>query len=142
MSRTDPALLEPARFPFSCAITTRFADLDPNDHINNVAMSALLEDARVRFLGATGVRAAMPAVRYMVVQIAIDFVAQAHYPQPLECWSALAALGRTSYTVQQLLMQEGRVVAAARTVVVCTDGQRPVPITDDARKGLAPWMLR
>jgi len=54
MARPDPALFDPARYPFGNSVTTRFADLDPNGHINNVAMAAVFEDARLRFLTAVG----------------------------------------------------------------------------------------
>jgi acyl-CoA thioesterase FadM len=45
----DPALLEPERYAFSVEITARFADMDSNGQINNVALAAAFEDARVRF---------------------------------------------------------------------------------------------
>ncbi|MEN9926893.1 MAG: hypothetical protein RL268_3019 [Pseudomonadota bacterium] len=49
MARPDAALLDAARYPFAHTITTRFADIDPNQHLNNVALAAMMEDARVRF---------------------------------------------------------------------------------------------
>ncbi|MEO0032088.1 MAG: hypothetical protein RIS94_1846 [Pseudomonadota bacterium] len=141
MAKPDPALLNAARYPFSHEISTRFADLDPNDHINNVAMAALLEDGRVRFNGAVGLLRARDGLRFMVASVQIDYLAQAHYPGTIGCRCAAAAVGRTSFTIQQLLTQADVPVAVARTVVVCTDGQHPVPVPDDVRAQFDRWML-
>jgi acyl-CoA thioester hydrolase len=142
MAKPDPALLDPARYPFMHEIGTRFADLDPNDHINNVAMAALLEDGRVRFNAAAGLPRARPELRFMVASVAIDYLAQAHYPGTLTCHCGAASLGRTSFAIQQLLRQGDSAVAVARTVVVCTDGQRPIPLPDLMRGAFDTWMLR
>ena len=56
MAKPDPRLLDPAQYRFSVAITTRFAVLDPNDHLNNVAIAAMFEDTRVRLSLALGFR--------------------------------------------------------------------------------------
>lgn len=141
MARPDPALFDTQRYPFAFEISTRFADLDPNDHVNNVAMAALLEDGRVRYMDAVGIRTIWPEVRFMVASVAIDYVAQAHYPGRIGCHSGAISLGRTSYRLQQLLTQDGTPVATAQTVVVCTDGQKPIEIPADVRAGFDKWML-
>jgi acyl-CoA thioester hydrolase len=142
MAKPDAALLDPARFTFTHDITTRFADLDPNGHINNVAMAAVFEDGRVRFIQGAGFREALGDRRFMVVSVGIDYLAQAHFPHPLTCHTAALAVGTSSWTVQQLVLQSGAPVATARTTVVCTDGQRPVPLTDTLRALLAPWLMK
>jgi acyl-CoA thioester hydrolase len=141
MARPDPALFHADRYPFAFEISTRFADLDPNDHVNNVAMAALLEDGRVRYMNAIGIRRVWPEVRFMVASVTIDYVAQAHYPGTIACHSGAVSLGRTSYTLQQLLTQDGTPVATAQTVVVCTDGHNPIPITAEVRGAFDKWML-
>ena len=42
MAKPDPALLDPTRYPHSVEIPTRYADCDPNNHINNVALAAII----------------------------------------------------------------------------------------------------
>jgi len=54
MGLVSPELLNRSRYAFRHEITTRFADVDPNQHINNVALFAAFEDARaVRCLERT-----------------------------------------------------------------------------------------
>ena len=105
MARPDPAQLDPARYPFGNAVTTRFADLDPNGHINNVAMAAVFEDARLRFLTAVGMPKNTDGARFMVANVTIDYLAQAYYPQGLECHVGVLPGGRSSWSLRQLLLQ-------------------------------------
>jgi acyl-CoA thioester hydrolase len=142
MARPDPALLDPARYPFSNAVTTRFADLDPNGHINNVAMAAVFEDARLRFITAVGFPRNTAAARFMVANVTIDYLAQAYYPQNLTCCVGALPGGRSSWRLRQLLLQEGGPVATAHVTIVFTDGERPRPIDPALRERLEPWLIR
>ena len=136
MPKPDNALLNPARYPFVHEVTTRFADMDPNQHLSNVAIAALFEDGRVRFAHATGSR------RAMVASVAIEYLDQAFYPDPVTSHVGLERVGRTSWTTVQVLVQNGKVFAFARTVAVCTPDGRPGPIDADLRAGLERMVLR
>lgn len=143
MPRPDPALLDPARYPYRRETTTRFADVDPNHHLNNVALAAMMEDGRVRFNHACGFRELMGRRRGMVASMAIEYLSQGYYPDPVSLYAAIEAVGRTSWTIAQLLMQDDRTVAFARSTVVCVDGDRPSPMPDAFREVLlAQWSLR
>ncbi len=143
MARPGPELLDPARYRHRVDVTSRFADLDPNDHINNVAIAAMLEDARVRFSYATGMRADRTpgGRRFMVAAIEIHYLAQAHFPDPLVCLAAPVATGRTSWTLQQLLMQHDQAVASAQSVLVSIIDDRPAPLGPDMLAALDAWAL-
>ncbi len=141
MAKPDAALLDPARYRCVHEVTTRFADLDPIGHINNVAMAAVFEDGRVRFIQGAGFREALGERRFMVVSVAIDYLAQAHFPHPLTCHTAALGVGTSSWTIQQLVLQSGAPVATARSTVVCTDGQRPLPLTETLRALLGQWLI-
>lgn len=142
MAKPDAALLDPSRYAFAHEISTRFADLDPNGHINNVAMAAVFEDSRVRFLHGAGFREALGALRFMVASVSIDYLAQAHFPHPMTCHTAGLAMGNASWTVQQLVLQSGAPVATAQSTIVCTDGQRPVALTETLRAMLKPLLMQ
>jgi acyl-CoA thioester hydrolase len=142
MAKPDPALLDPTRYPFHCAIATRFGDLDTNMHLNNVALVGIFEDARVRFHGVAGFHEAMTGGTTMVASMAIEYLGQAYYPQPLDLHIAVTRLGRTSYVLQQLARQEDRVVSFAQSVMVCVADDRPAPIPAAFITSIAGWMLR
>lgn len=142
MAKPDPALLDPARYPFSCEIATRFADLDTNKHLNNVALASIIEDARVRFHAASGYHIAMADWSAMVVNLTIDYLGQGFYPAPVTVHSGAMGIGRTSYGLAQLVTQGDRVVALARSVMVCVSDNQPFPVPDQFRESVKPWMLQ
>ncbi len=142
MARPDAALLDPARYPFAHQITTRFADIDPNQHLNNVALAAMMEDARVRFNLALGSAIKIGERRAMVASVAMDYLSQGHFPDPVTVHCGVERTGNSSWTVVQLLIQSGRPVAFARSVLVAIADDRPNPIAEDYRAVLAQWTLK
>jgi acyl-CoA thioester hydrolase len=144
MARPDPALLDPARYPFRCEIETRYRDLDSNLHVNNGVMASLLEEGRVRFHQASrfGSISADPELSAMVASVAIEYLGQSHFPEPLEMHVGAARIGTTSYELCQLVMQQGEVVAFARITLVCVKGGKPFVIPQDHREMAQPWVLK
>lgn len=141
MARPDTALLEPARYPFSHQVTTRFADIDPNQHLNNVALSAMMEDARVRFNLAIGSAIKIGERRAMVASVEMDYLSQGHFPDPVSVHCGVERIGNSSWTVVQLLVQNDRAVAFARSALVAISADRPTPIAEDYRAILIQWSL-
>ncbi|TCU59348.1 acyl-CoA thioester hydrolase [Novosphingobium sp. PhB57] len=142
MAKPDPALLDAARYPFSCQIEPRFGDLDVNMHINNVAMAGILEDARVRFFRTAGGLEHLAGLSTMVASIAIDYLGETHYPEAVTVHGAVERMGRTSQTVLQVVMQEGKPVVFARTVIVMVGPSGPAPLTEAYLESARQWMFR
>jgi acyl-CoA thioester hydrolase len=142
MAKPDALLLDPARYPFACEIGTRFSDLDTNMHLNNVALAGIIEDARVRFHAASGYNIATAGWVAMVANLTIDYLGQGFYPAPVTVHIGATNLGRTSYGMAQLVRQGNAVVALARSVMVCVNGNQPYPIPEAFRQSLQPLMLR
>ncbi|MBB4857842.1 acyl-CoA thioester hydrolase [Novosphingobium chloroacetimidivorans] len=143
MAKPDPALLDPARYPFTCRIEPRFGDLDVNLHINNVAMASMLEESHVRLHRASGYRQALPAgVTTMVASVTIEYLGEGAYPDPVDFHLAVSHVGRTSHEVVKLVMQNGRVIAFSRTVMVTVGPDGPVAIPPSFTKQVDRWMLR
>jgi acyl-CoA thioester hydrolase len=144
MPKPDPALLDPARYPFHCEIETRYRDLDSNLHINNGVMASLLEEGRVRFHRASdfGGVSREEGMTGMVVSAAIEYLGQSRFPDPLEMHVGAARIGSTSYELCQLVMQGTQTVVFARVTLVCTKDERPTVIPDGHRARAVAWMLR
>jgi len=142
MARVSSDQLDPSRYVFTHEVQTRFADVDSNRHINNVAMAAAFEDARVRFDGRSQVRKAITDLRVMIVAAHIDYMAEAHYPAPLVIHVAVLEIGRTSWTLGELALQDGRPCAYCRATLCATDGERPTALPDRLREYLAENLFR
>lgn len=136
MSRPDPALFDPARYPLVSEITTRFADIDANRHLNNVAIAAILEESRAQLVLRTG------QAMTMVVHVSIDYLDQAFYPQPVTACLAVESLGRTTWNAVQILLQQGRPFAFSRATAVNAVAGKPEPLTDAMREVLLGYGLR
>ena len=141
MPKPDPALLDPARYPFSCEIATRFGDLDVNLHLNNVALVQICEEARVRFHKASGYHAALGSGSAMVASFTIDFLGEGFHPEPIRAHVAPRRLGNTSYALAQLIRQQDRTVAYAEAVLVYVRDGAPAAIPQQFRDSVQPWML-
>jgi len=142
MARPDPALLDPARYPFRTAVDPRFTDLDLNMHVNNVAMCGLLQEARVRFHGTSGYDRAVMGLSSMAASFSVAYVGEAYYPQSVEVHVGALSIGRTSHTVAQLALQEGRPVAYSEAVIVTVADGRPHPHPESFLEAMKDWMIR
>lgn len=142
MAKPNPALLDTARYPFSCTIEPRFGDLDTNQHINNVSLTSILEDARVRFHAQSSYHAAMGELVSMVASLNVEYLDQGFYPHPLEIHVGASRLGRTSYSLCQLVRQRDYAVAYSEIVMVCVGKSGPEPLPDAFRSAVSDWMVR
>lgn len=142
MPRPDPALLDPARYPFSCPVAPRFSDLDVNMHINNVAMIDLAQEGRVRLHHASGYTSVGGGSSTVVASLAIEFLGEAFYAETLVSHAAISRIGRTSQVIDQLITQEERVVAWTQAVIVSVKDGQPFALTSAFREAAAEWMLR
>ncbi|HUD30528.1 MAG TPA: acyl-CoA thioesterase [Novosphingobium sp.] len=142
MPKPDPALLDPARYPFSSRIEPRFGDLDVNMHINNVAMAGFLEDGRVRFHRESGYRDGLTGLSSMIASVAIEYLGEAHYPDPVTIHCAVEDTGRSSHRLIQLVTQDGRLVAFCRSTMVTVGKEGPAPLPASFTRHADAWRLR
>lgn len=141
MAKPDPALLDPARYPFNCSIETRYRDLDSNLHINNGVMASLLEEGRVRFHRASQFGGVSGDMTAMVVSAGIEYLGESHHPDPLDMYLGAARIGTTSYELCQLVMQGSSVIAFARVTLVCMKGGKPFAIPAVQREKAQAWIM-
>ena len=141
--KPDPARLDPAVYPVSVTVPSRFRDLDTLGHINNVAIGSFYEEGRAALN-----RTAFPSdyrrkhnMRLLIVDVHIAYLAEAHYPGDIEVRSGISRLGGSSYTIALALFQNGVCVGTCETVLVNTDGSRPAPLPDDGRQALEALAL-
>lgn len=144
MAKPDPSLLEIDRYPVRIELPTRFQDLDPNKHINNVALAAFFEEARVRFDHGLGLHeiALQTGMRAMIASLQIEYLGEAFYPMPIEVYIGTAAIGRSSWSVAAIGTQGANLVNYMRATIVNLDSQGPAPIPTVFRKALAQHQIR
>ncbi len=130
-------------YPFRIIDNVRFADLDPQQHVNNAVYGSYFETGRVTLIRnpAYGL---MPEGRsWMLVRLAIDFKAEVRWPGTIELGLGVSRIGNTSVTYSQVVFSEGKCAASAEAVTVLVDvkTRKPIPLTPDIIERFQPWML-
>jgi acyl-CoA thioester hydrolase len=140
----------PEDYPYRIEIPARFADLDVNMHLNNVAVSTFYEDARTtmhraelgRWLGKPGTNRS----RLFVGRTATEYFAEGGYPATYVVGIGVSRIGTASFTDSLALFTEGRLIGACDTTMVHSFGTGSAPIPAEMRAVLetlkAPCALR
>ena len=125
MARPEPWQMIAENYPVSVVMQTRFQDIDPNRHLNNVAFAAMFENARVRLNRSLRPWADRPKnERSMVAAVTINYLNEGQYPDDVEISSGVSRIGTSSYVITQAMFQNGRCLATCDSVIVCrTDGE-------------------
>jgi acyl-CoA thioester hydrolase len=131
-------------FPYRLTDNVRFADLDPNQHVNNAVYATYFETGRVTLV-KDRTNGLMPdGLTWILVRLDIHFRAELRWPGRIELGLGVARLGRTSVTFDQVVFSDGECVASAQAVTVLIDDmtRKPTPLTPDIIEKLQPWLRR
>lgn len=113
---TEPAPIE--AYPLRTSDKLRYSDTDRQGHVNNAVYSTFLETGRVELLFHVAGELAEPGASFVIARLELDFLAEGLWPGIVEIGTAVASIGRSSVTLEQVICQDGRPLAKARSVVV------------------------
>ncbi len=127
-------------FPYRLSDNVRFADLDPNQHVNNAVYATYFETGRVTLMKDRSFGLMPPGLAWIMVRLDIHFRAELRWPGTIE----MTKFGRTSVTFDQVVFSEGRCVASAQSVTVLIDEstRKPTPLTAEIIEKLQRWRRR
>lgn len=116
----------------------RFADLDPNHHLNNVKFFEFCQESRVALFRSIGAHDGEDGRAWLIVNLSMNFVDQVHWPGEIETGTVVLRLGNSSARLGQGMFNDGRCVATAEMTMVRADqaSGRPVPIEAALREQL------
>jgi acyl-CoA thioester hydrolase len=131
-------------FPYRLSDNVRFADLDPNGHVNNAVYATYFETGRVTLVKDRSNGLMPPGLGWIMVRIDIHFRAELHWPGTIELGLGVVKFGRTSVTFEQVVFSEGRCVASAQAVTVLIDEatRKPTPLTPEIIANFQRWIRR
>jgi acyl-CoA thioester hydrolase len=141
--KSDSRRLRLESYPWSQIMETRFADMDVNRHLNNVAFSRFFEETRIRFNWSL-IEKNTPSERphYLVAHVAIDFLGEGRYPEPVTMGYAVGAIGRTSFRAQMAMFQNDTCIALCDSVLVHRGPDGPSPLPRPLRNRLEAFPLK
>ena len=129
-------------YPVRHPVAARFSDLDPLRHINNVAVAEIFAEGRNAFMRSLFERIGRPqGLRFVVAQVGINYVGEAHYPGTFEIGSGMIDIGRSSLRLGQAFFQDGSCTGVAETVMVATRDHHSIHVPDTVRTALETLRL-
>jgi acyl-CoA thioester hydrolase len=133
-----------ADFPYRLTDNVRFADLDPNHHVNNAVYATYFETGRVTLMKDRSYGLMPEGLAWIMVRLDIHFRAELKWPGSIEMGLGVSKFGRTSVTFDQVVFSQGRCVASSQSVSVLIDEvtRRPVPLTQEIKRNFEPWWRR
>ncbi len=133
-----------ADYPHRAADIIRFSDLDAQGHVNNAVFATYFETGRVAMFREPDLGIGVPDATFVLVRQEIDFLRELHWPGDVVIGTAVAELGRTSFTMVQTIFSGDICAAAGRATLVMMDKntRKATPLTDTAIAKLSPWMYR
>ena len=131
-------------FPYRLTDNVRFADLDPNQHVNNAVYATYFETGRVTLMKDRSYGLMPEGLAWIMVRLDMHFRAELRWPGTIEMGLGLSKFGRTSVTFDQVVFSEGRCVASAQSVSVLIDeaSRKPTPLTAEIIANFQPWLRR
>ena len=125
-----------AMYPVWTSDTIRYADLDPNDHVNNGAMNEYFEDGRVRLRQSHfGHLGKGTLSGFVLARYTVEYYRSLSFPGEVYIGSVVSRVGRTSYTLTQGVFVDEICYAGAEviTVMLDTDTGKPKPFDEPLR---------
>ncbi len=116
---------------FRIATEVRFADLDPNNHVNHARYLGYMEECRLAFRRALDAALALPPdLSWPVAEVTVRYLRSAGYPQAIAVELAPVHVGRTSFSLGYGLFDDDGCLAVgmSRSVCVSKNAGRPVPL--------------
>lgn len=99
----------------------RYADTDRQGHVNNAVFATMLETGRVELLYDPKAPLHDSGCTFVIASLHLDFQREITWPGTVDIGTRVAAVGRSSITIEQGLFQHGACAATARTVIVQTN---------------------
>jgi acyl-CoA thioester hydrolase len=131
-------------FPYRLTDNVRFADLDPNQHVNNAVYATYFETGRVTLMKDRGYGLMPEGLAWIMVRLDMHFRAELRWPGEIELGLGIVRFGRTSVSCDQVVFSEGRCVASAQATMVLIDEvtRKPAPLTAELVRAFQPWLRR
>ena len=133
MPKAEAWQRDPESYPFSTVTETRFQDLDPLGHINNVAMAGLFEAGRIKFNHANGT-ANFPRPsgdRWLIAAVNINYLAESYFPEPVTIGHGVSRIGSSSWEIASAAFQNGVCVATCDATLVYTNEEGAQALVPD-----------
>jgi acyl-CoA thioester hydrolase len=133
-----------ADYPHQVSDIIRYGDLDAQGHVNNAVFSTYFESGRVAMFRMRDLGTGVPNSTFVLARQEIDFIRELRWPGNVVVGTALAELGRSSFTLLQAIFDGERCAAASRAIMVMLDAttRKSQPLPPEIVAQLERWRYR
>lgn len=119
-------------------IRPRFSETDAMGHINNTSVPVWFEEARLHLC----LREAKIEQKTVLARLEIDYLHEIFFGEDIEVITYISRLGNSSIHYQQKINQGEKTCLSALAVTVTydLDTRQSVPISEDTRRKLSPFL--
>jgi acyl-CoA thioester hydrolase len=142
--KPHPSRLDPLIYPHTIDVQARFADIDPQWHLNNVRIAELYQEGRISFNRALSHEFDLEhrqGRRVLVARQSIDYLGEIQWPGLISVGVGVSRVGGTSFSLGLAMFQHGKCVGVSDAVLVYALQQGPARIPDRLREVLEAKML-
>lgn len=133
-------MAEPSPHRYECWV--RWSDVDAYGHVNNVKYFEYFQEARIQ---ATGRSVAPDGPNgFVVARTVVDYRRPVLFrPEPYWIETRATRLGRSSFDLEAVILDDHQRLASSHTIVVAFDGetQRSRPLTDAEADGVRALLV-
>ena len=132
-------------YPHIITDTVRYSDLDPNNHVNNGALLAYIEDGRTRMRSERFTTLGEDVLAgFVIARITVDYHAPMGFPNTVHVGTGVTRLGTKSYTLGQAVFLDKQCILSGEVVTVFVDraSGKSAPLSQDVRAILETLMMR
>lgn len=132
-----------SQYPLVTFEKLRYADTDRQGHINNAVFATMLETGRVELLYHPQQPLFEAGCAFVIASLQLEFRGEINWPGQVDIGTRVAAVGRSSLTLEQGLFQEGVCMATAKTVIVQINesSRRSHPLSPATLQRLSTFMV-
>jgi acyl-CoA thioester hydrolase len=142
--KPNPRRFDLSIYPHRVELNARFADLDPQWHLNNVRIAEFYQEGRVSFNRALRKEFDLerePGHRTLVARQSIDYLAEVEWPGTIIVTAGISRIGGASFAIALGLFQNGKCLGISDATLVHATKQGPARLPDRFREVLASKLL-
>jgi acyl-CoA thioesterase FadM len=143
--KPDPRRFDSLIYPYALNVQARFADLDPQRHLNNVRIAEFYQEGRISFNQALSQEFDLEHDRnrrVLVARQSIDYLGEVKWPGLICVAVGVSHVGTTSFSLALAMFQSDKCVGVSDATLVYAMQQGPARVPDRLREVLTRKMLR
>ena len=131
-------------FPFRVTDNVRFADLDPNHHVNNAVYASYFETGRVTLMKDRSYGLMPQGLAWVLVRLDMHFRAELRWPGTIEMGLGLVEIRPHLGDLRPggVFRGQMRRLGATTSVLIEETTHKSTPLTAEIVRNFQPWLRR